>query len=66
MHTLLRAVPLQNLVWRHLPVVAVSLIIAELFYKLHSFSLELLAFAATWYGLDYSVSLLIRHSRKEG
>jgi hypothetical protein len=34
-----------------LPFVA-SVVIAELFYKFHSFSLECLAFLATWYVLS--------------
>jgi hypothetical protein len=31
-----------------LPSFVISLVIAELFYKFHSFSLECLAFSATW------------------
>jgi hypothetical protein len=34
-----------------IPAFAVSLAIAELFYKFHSFSLECLAFLATWCAL---------------
>jgi hypothetical protein len=34
---------------REAPPLAAALIIAELFYKFHSFSLECLAFLATWY-----------------
>ena len=37
-------------------VLASSLSIAELFYKFHSFTLECLAFLATWYVLDLLVS----------
>ena len=32
--------------------------IAELFYKLHSFSLECLAFLATWYVLSFGHAML--------
>lgn len=37
-------------------VLATSFLIAELFYKFHSFTLECLAFLATWYVLDLIVS----------
>jgi hypothetical protein len=36
---------------REVLTLAVSIIIAELFYKFHSFSLECLAFLATWTAL---------------
>lgn len=39
--------------------ISLSLIIAELFYKFHSFTLEALAFLATWYMLSAITSLLI-------
>ena len=31
------------------PVIAISSLIAELFYKFHSFTLEAIAFLATWF-----------------
>lgn len=37
---------------RQLPVFALAFMIAELFYKFHSFTLECLAFLVTWYVLD--------------
>ena len=37
---------------REAPAFAVSFLIAELFYKFHSFSLECAAFLLTWLGLD--------------
>ena len=37
---------------RQLPVFVPSFLIAELFYKFHSFALECAAFLATWYVLD--------------
>jgi hypothetical protein len=35
-----------------MPVLLVSFVIAETFYKFHSFTLECSAFLATWYVLD--------------
>lgn len=37
----------------------VSLLIAELFYKFHSFTLEALAFLATWYAISAISSRLL-------
>lgn len=42
------------------PAVSISMIIAELFYKFHSFTLECLAFLATWYLIDLIISLVSR------
>jgi hypothetical protein len=39
--------------------ITLSLVIAELFYKFHSFTLEVLAFLATWYVLSAITSLVI-------
>lgn len=36
---------------------AASLVLAEMFYKLHSFTLECVAFLATWAALSALVSL---------
>lgn len=35
------------------PSLMVSMIVAELFYRFHSFSLECLAFLATWFVVSY-------------
>lgn len=44
--------------------IGLSLVIAELFYKFHSFTLETLAFLATWYALSAITSQLL--NRKSG
>jgi hypothetical protein len=43
---------LLGLLGNHAPSAAVSIVIAELFYKFHSFTLECVAFLATWYVVD--------------
>ena len=58
MYALTRDVPLKESLSRHAPTLAGSMLIAELFYKLGSFTLECLAFLATWYVLDASESAL--------
>ncbi len=55
MFTLLKTLPLNRLLIEQLPVIAVAWLIAELFYKFKSFSLETAAFLATWFVLDAAV-----------
>jgi len=43
---------LGELLGSHAPSALVAIIIAEVFYKFHSFTLECLAFLATWYVID--------------
>jgi hypothetical protein len=52
MYTLFRSTPLRQLLLEQAPALGGSFIIAELFYKFHSFTLECLAFLATWCVLD--------------
>jgi hypothetical protein len=52
MYTLVRSMPLKQLLIEQLPTLIVAIIIAELFYKFHSFTLEALAFLATWFVVD--------------
>jgi len=48
---------------RQLPVFALAFVIAELFYKFHSFALECMAFLVTWYVLDAVVQKLFPATR---
>jgi hypothetical protein len=48
MYTLLRTVPLSQLIAMQAPALLASFVIAEVFYKFHSFTLECLAFLVTW------------------
>ena len=41
------------------PAFAASFVIAEVFYKFHSFTLECAAFLVTWYGLSWVQSLIV-------
>ena len=52
MFELLRSSSLRQLLARQAPALAISLIVAELFYKFGSFTLECLGFLATWFVLD--------------
>lgn len=42
------------------PYAFLALVIAELFYKFHSFVLECSAFLATWYALSFAASRIMR------
>jgi hypothetical protein len=61
MYTLIRSIPLRQLLLEQAPTMGTSLLIAELFYKFHSFTLECVAFLATWYVLDRSIQVVRRY-----
>ena len=60
MYTLVKAIPVRDLVLAQVPALGLSLVIAELFYKFHSFTLETIAFLATWFVADGVISLVRR------
>ena len=60
MFELLRSSPLRQLVSRQAPTLVISLVVAEMFYKFGSFTLECLGFLATWFVLDAMFALVAR------
>lgn len=60
MFTLISRLPLRELIWRQVPTFLIALLVAELFYKFHSFLLETGAFLATWFVLDAVAGLIAR------
>jgi len=52
MFTLIRTLSVSNLLITQAPALMLSFLIAELFYKFKSFSLECLAFLVTWFVID--------------
>ncbi len=52
MYTLIRTLPVERLAFEQLPAFATAWVIAELFFKFHSFTLECAAFLAVWFALD--------------
>ncbi len=60
MYTLIRLIPIKRLLLEQAPALAFSLSIAEAFYKFHSFTLECLAFLATWYVADAAIQPIVR------
>jgi hypothetical protein len=59
MFTLIRSLPARQLLLEQVPAFTISFIIAELFYKFHSFTLECGAFLATWFVLDAIIQRLV-------
>lgn len=60
MYTLLRSMPVKRLLTEQLPAISLAWLTAELFYKFHSFTLECLAFLATWFVADLVIQLALR------
>jgi len=58
MYTLFRSKSLSSLLVEQLPILLLSMIIAEFLYKFRSFTLETIAFLATWFVLDWLVQFL--------
>ena len=58
MFTLVRQGSLRQLLFQQAPTLTVALVIAEIFYKFHSFTLECLAFL--WFILDLAGSYVAR------
>jgi len=58
MYELIRRLTLKQLTLEQLPLLVVSLGIAELFYKFHSFLLEAGAFLMTWLALGALYAVL--------
>ncbi len=52
MFTLIRMLPLRRLLAEQMPAMLLAWVMAELFYKFHSFTLECAAFLASWFVLD--------------
>ena len=65
MFTLVRKLTTRELLMEQLPALAGAFVIAEMFYKFHSFALECLAFLATWFVLDAAVAWLATTLRRE-
>lgn len=60
MFTLLQTLPLRRILLEQTPAIAVSWLLAELFYKFHSFTLECAAFLVTWFVIDLVIQFISR------
>ena len=64
MYSLIRSLPRRRLLSEQVPAFGSSLLIAELFYKFHSFLLETAAFLATWFVVDLVLSSVMQRLRR--
>ena len=64
MYTLIKMMPIRQFLLEQVPALGASLVIAERFYKFHSFTLECIAFLATWFAADGLMRFFIRHFSK--
>jgi len=55
MFTLLYSISTKRMFFEQVPAAGAAWIIAELFYKFHSFTLECAAFLVTWFVFDAAV-----------
>lgn len=62
MYTLIRHCRTREALFEEAPSLILAMVVAELFYKLHSFTLEAIAFLATWYALSRVGARLSRSS----
>jgi|EndMetStandDraft_8_1072994.scaffolds.fasta_scaffold55899_3 hypothetical protein len=60
MFTLLSRLPIRELLYRQAPTLLAALVIAEMFYKWHSFLLEAAGFLVTWFVLDAVAGVIAR------
>lgn len=60
MYSLFKAVGVRKLLVSEAPSLIASFVIAELFYKFRSFTLETVAFLGTWYFLSLVLDLVRR------
>lgn len=60
MYQMMKSLGVKAAVRQELPAGLVAFLIAEFFYKFHSFALETLAFLATWWLLSWVERVLMR------
>lgn len=58
MYRMLTSMSAGELLTRQVPIFSTGFVVAELFYKFHSFTLECGAFLATWFVIDAAVERL--------
>ena len=59
MYTLLSVLPIKRLAYEQVPALIAAWIIAEMFYKFHSLTLECGAFLVTWFMLDALIQRMV-------
>lgn len=62
MYQLITSSSFKQLLLQQFPAISISIVLAEMFYKFHSFSLECMAFLLTWGIVDAFISGLLNRS----
>lgn len=65
MYTFIHSFPVRSFLLEQAPTIVISMVIAELFFKFQSFTLECLAFLGTWYVLDAARKYLFALIRRK-
>ena len=65
MYTLIRLLPARRLLAEQMPALGLAWLIAEMFYKFKSFTLECVAFLATWFLVDAVIQWVVRRFAKQ-
>lgn len=60
MYTLMKLLTVREFITQQATTIGLSLVIAELFYKFHSFLLESVAFLVTWFAIDWLCQAVMR------
>lgn len=64
MYSLVKSMSIQQWIKEQFPALGLSIVVAELFFKFHSFSLECAAFLCTWFVFDWVRVFFKRLTRK--
>ena len=64
MYQIIRSYGLLTSLKKEAPPAIMSLLVAEVFYKFHSFALECFAFLATWYVVSWLLAQLVEMSQR--
>jgi len=64
MYQIIRSYGLVTSLKKEAPAAVTSLLVAEVFYKFHSFAFECFAFLATWYVVSWLLAHLVEMSQK--
>ena len=65
MYTFLQILPTRRILLEQAPAIAIAWLLAELFYKFHSFTLECAAFLATWFVIDLVIQFFVSDTRNQ-
>ena len=66
MYSMIRAQTPSSFLVTQLPSLAGAFVVAELLYKFHSFTLECLAFLATWFIFDWAWTNILEAFQRNG